>query len=153
MKIPLPQEGFPSPKSFVRGHGPRWSSHPPPPWPRWAAARPTRGRSRLPNAAVFRLGKMWPHGPSPAGRTQRNGREKNFETILAPQKWKFCKLWPLQLLTKVKQCCFEMSWGHRIALKNNCFWHSIEAMSVVNLTQTYFNSRKKVRSLLGHRKF
>ena len=82
VKIPLPQAGFPSPKSFVRGHGRCRSSHPRPPWPWWAARGPTRGPSQLRSAAVFCLGKPRPHGPSPANRTQRNGRgEKLWENF------------------------------------------------------------------------
>ena len=36
--------------------------------------------------------------------------EKNFEKILAPQKSKFWKLWPLKILPGLKEHCgFEMS--------------------------------------------
>ena len=121
VKITLPQEGFSLPKSFVRGHGRMCPSHPRLPWPRWAAGRPTRGPSRLPNAAVSRLGKPRPHGPSPANRTQRNGRgEKlweNFGTSKDLKSQSFGNCGHSKLLTKEKKhCCFEMSWGHRIAV-------------------------------------
>ena len=52
-------------QSFVRGHGPGYSAHPRPPWPRRAFPRPSRGRSRLPNAAVFCLRSPGPRAISP----------------------------------------------------------------------------------------
>ena len=76
--------GFP-PQILLRGHGAHCSVHPRPPSPRGAAGPWNRGRSRLPNAAVFCLRSRG----QAAGRTQQNEGEKNSETILVPQKSKF----------------------------------------------------------------
>ena len=45
-------------------------------------------------------------GPqSPQAEPNGTEGEKKSEKILAPQKWKSWKLWPLKLLTKVKKHC------------------------------------------------
>ena len=157
VKIPLPQEVFP-PQILVRGHGRLCSSHPPPPWPRWAAARPTRGRSWAAKCSGVLPREDVAPWPKPANRTQRNGRgEKlweNFGTSKDLKSQSFGNCGHSNSSLKFKHCCFEMSWGHRIALtKTVCLWYSIEAVSVDNWTQTYFNSRRKVRLLLRHWKF
>ena len=73
--IPLPQEVFP-PQILVRGHGPVGPLHPPLPWPREAAAQPTRRHSKLRNAAVFCLGSRGPEAQAPQAEPNRTEGRK-----------------------------------------------------------------------------
>ena len=112
VKITLPQEGFPSPK-ILR---PR-----PRPFSSFASTAALASMTTTWRFMATQCSGVWPReaaAPWPKPRKQNPTEtkgEKNFEKILAPQKSKFWKLWPLQLLTKGKKhCCFDMSWGHRI---------------------------------------
>ena len=110
VKIPLPQEGFPpkNPSSEATAIFVRRIHF------RLGLDEPLDDRLvALRGCIVQRCDTSGCCGPmAQAPQAEPNGTEgeKNFEKILAPQKSKFWKLWPLQLLTKVKKhCCFEMS--------------------------------------------
>ena len=150
-KIPLPQEVFPPQNPSSRGHGRICPAHPPLPRPRWAARRRKPGRSRLPGAAVFCLGSRGPRAQSPQAEPNGTEGEKKSEKIWAPQKWKSWNMWTFQLLTRLTEhCCFEMFWGHGIALKKQLPLVFDSSPRWLGWTRTYSNSRKYIRLKLGH---
>ena len=119
VKITLPQEVFPSPNPsseatahvVLRIQG------------RLGLEEPLHDLlGALPCCQMQRCLTSGSRGPmAQARQAEPNGTkgEKNPERILAPQKWKFWKLWSLKILTKIKHCCFEMSWGQWIALNKH----------------------------------
>ena len=99
---PMPNEGFPW--ILVRGHGPLRPANAQLPWPRGAAQPQKRGRSRLPNAAVFCLGSRDPRA-KPQAEPNGTKERKTFRKFWHLKTWSFWKLWPLELLPELKEHC------------------------------------------------
>ena len=112
----MSQQGFPW--ILVRGHGQVYSPHPPSPWPRGAAQPQNRGRSRLPNAAVFCLKSR------AAGRTQGNETEKFMRKFWHLKSQSFGNCRHANFSLDLRHCMFEMSWSHRVGWKTWRLWFS-----------------------------
>ena len=129
---PMPEEVLP-PQILLRGNDPNCSVHPRPPSPPGAAPPRRRGRSRLPCAAVFRLGSPRTRGGSRRAEPKRNEGEKKFWEnfgYLKSRSFGNCghSKSSLHLTNTVVLRCP----GDIVLVPKNCFlWCSIEAVSAM----------------------
>ena len=93
---------------------------------------------------------VMPQQPQPEAKPQAEPNRTKGRKILrkfrAPQKSKFWKLWPLNLLPELQERCgFEMFWWHRVGWKNCCLWLFGSQDVMDNKPKHILQLRSKVR--------
>ncbi len=114
----MPHECFPW--ILVRGHGHLRPANAQLPWPRGAAQPQKRGRSRLPNAAVFCLGSRGSRAKPQAEPNGTKGR-RTLRKFWHLKGWSFGNCGHSNCFLNSRNIGFETSWGHRVGWKNATF--------------------------------